>query len=61
LALRLPTDIWNNLKLLKSEINRIFLFRGKLARYYDQKLDKIGWIETRPKEEVYQRSDLASY
>jgi beta-lactamase regulating signal transducer with metallopeptidase domain len=53
--------IGSNLKPLKSEIKRVFLFKGKLASYYDQKLDKIWWIETRPKEEVYQRPDLASY
>ncbi|MEO6283325.1 MAG: M56 family metallopeptidase [Dyadobacter sp.] len=53
--------IGSNLKPLKSEIKRVFLFKGNLARYYDQKRDKIWWIETRPKGEVYQRPALASY
>jgi hypothetical protein len=53
--------IGSNLKPLKSEIKRVFLFKGKLARYYDQKLDKIWWIETRPEPEIYQRPALASH
>jgi hypothetical protein len=53
--------IGSNLKPLKSEIKRVFLFKGNLARYYDPNLDKIWWIETRPVQEIYQRPALASH
>jgi hypothetical protein len=53
--------IGSNLKPLKSEIKRVFLFKGNLARYYDPNLDKIWWIETRPEQEIYQRPALASH
>lgn len=51
--------IGSNLKPLKEEIKRVYLFKGNLARYYDRKLDKIWWIETRPVTEVYGRPNLA--
>ncbi|MCE7068594.1 M56 family metallopeptidase [Dyadobacter sp. CY326] len=49
----------SNIKPLKSEIKRVVLFKGKLARYYDPKLEKVWWIETRPENEVFGRPDLA--
>ncbi len=57
---RQTEGVGSNLKPLKEEIKRIYLFKGSLARYYDRKLDKIWWIETRPVEEVYGRPDLAA-
>ena len=52
--------IGSNIKPLKSEIKRVILFKGNLAKYYDQKLDRIWWIETRPETEVFERPDLAN-
>jgi len=52
--------VGSNLKPLKEEIKRVAIFRGKLARYYDRKLDKLIWIETRPVEEVSGRPEFAS-
>jgi len=51
--------IGSNLRPFKEDIKRIFLFKGNLARYYDGKLEKLWWIETRPVEEVNERPDLA--
>ncbi|WP_373512668.1 M56 family metallopeptidase, partial [Persicitalea sp.] len=50
----------SNLMPLKSEIKRIAIFKGKLARYYDRKLDKLWWIETRPAGEVMERPEFAT-
>ena len=50
--------VGSNLKPVKKEIKRVVLFKGDLAKYYDQKLDKVWWIETRPESEVYERPDL---
>ncbi|GHB78203.1 M56 family metallopeptidase [Persicitalea jodogahamensis] len=50
----------SNLMPLKSEIKRIAVFKGKLARYYDRKLDKLWWIETRPADEVMERPAFVS-
>jgi hypothetical protein len=52
--------VGSNLKPLKEEIKRVAIFKGKLARYYDNKRDKILWIETRPVEEVFGRPEFAS-
>ena len=51
--------VGSNIKPLKEEIKRVAIFKGKLARYYDKKLDRLWWIETRPAEEVYGRPALA--
>ncbi|REA61275.1 hypothetical protein DSL64_12565 [Dyadobacter luteus] len=51
--------VGSNLKPSKSEIKRIAVFRGKLARYYDKNREKILWIETRPVDEVYGRPAFA--
>ncbi|TDE16731.1 M56 family metallopeptidase [Dyadobacter psychrotolerans] len=52
--------VGSNIKPLKEEIKRIAVFKGKLARYYDKKLDRLWWIETRPVDEVYGRPALAN-
>lgn len=44
----------------KQDIKRVAIFKGDLARYYDRKLDKLWWIETRPAEEVMERPDFAA-
>ncbi len=49
----------SNLMPLKSEIKRVAIFKGDLARYYDRKIDKLWWIETRPPAEVMERPDFA--
>ena len=51
--------VGSNIKPLKKEIKRVAVFKGKLARYYDKKLDRLWWIETRPVDEVYGRPALA--
>ncbi|SKC05349.1 M56 family metallopeptidase [Dyadobacter psychrophilus] len=51
--------VGSNIKPPKSEIKRVVLFKGRLARYYDPKLEKVWWIETRPENEVFGRPDLA--
>ena len=51
--------IGSNMIPLKNEIKSVILFKGNLAKYYDQKLEKVWWIETRPESEVYERPDLA--
>ncbi|WP_149240223.1 M56 family metallopeptidase [Dyadobacter sp. 32] len=56
---RQVNGIGSNLRPAKEDIKRIFLFKGNLARYYDGKLKKLWWIETRPVEEVNERPDLA--
>lgn len=56
---RQVAGIGSNLKPMKSEIRKVVLFTGRLARYYDAKLDKVWWIETRPENEVFGRPDLA--
>lgn len=48
----------SNLMPLKEEVKRVAIFKGDLARYYDRKLDKLWWIETRPVEEVMERPDF---
>lgn len=50
--------VGSNLRPMKKEIKRIALFKGNLARYYDGKLRKIWWVETRPETEVYERPAL---
>lgn len=50
--------VGSNLKPIKKEIKRVVLFKGDLAKYYDNKLDKVWWIETRPESEVYGRPAL---
>jgi hypothetical protein len=50
----------SNLMPLKSEIKRVAIFKGDLARYYDRKLDKLWWVETRPVEEVMERPDFVA-
>jgi beta-lactamase regulating signal transducer with metallopeptidase domain len=52
--------VGSNMKPLKEEIKRVAVFKGKLARYYDKKLDKVLWIETRPVDEVFGRPEFAS-
>ena len=56
---RQVNGIGSNLRPVKEDIKRIYLFKGNLARYYDRKLEKLWWIETRPVEEVNERPDLA--
>ncbi|WP_026631467.1 M56 family metallopeptidase [Dyadobacter alkalitolerans] len=56
---RQVAGIGSNLKPLKSEIRKVVLFKGRLARYYDPKLERMWWIETRPENEVFGRPDLA--
>ncbi|MCF0040585.1 M56 family metallopeptidase [Dyadobacter fanqingshengii] len=51
--------VGSNIKPAKNEIRRVVLFKGRLARYYDPKLEKVWWIETRPENEVFGRPDLA--
>ena len=51
--------VGSNLRPLKSEIRKVVLFKGRLARYYDPKLENVWWIETRPENEVFGRPDLA--
>ncbi|WP_031528120.1 M56 family metallopeptidase [Dyadobacter crusticola] len=51
--------VGSNLRPLKKEIRRIALFKGRLAKYYDPKLERVWWIETRPEAEVFERPDLA--
>ncbi len=50
----------SNLTPRKEDIRRIAIFKGDLARYYDRKLDKLWWIETRPVEEVMERPNFAA-
>lgn len=50
----------SNLMPLKSDIKKVILLKGKLARYYDASLDELWWIETRPVNEVFERPDFAS-
>ena len=33
----------------------LLLFKGDLAKYYDKNLSQVWWIETRPKEDVFER------
>lgn len=56
---RQVSGVGSNIKPAKSEIKRVVLFKGRLARYYDPKLEKVWWIETRPENEVFGRPDLA--
>lgn len=49
----------SNLIPEKSEIKRIMLLKGPLARYYDRELEEIWWIETRPVDEVFERPAFA--
>ncbi|MCE7060602.1 M56 family metallopeptidase [Dyadobacter sp. CY343] len=49
----------SNLMPAKKDILRVALFKGRLARYYDPKCEKIWWVETRPENEVFERPDLA--
>ncbi|KQS28015.1 M56 family metallopeptidase [Dyadobacter sp. Leaf189] len=51
--------IGSNLMPRKEDIRKIALFKGKLAKYYDPKLERVWWIETRPEAEVFERPDLA--
>jgi hypothetical protein len=50
----------SNLMPLKEEIKRVAILKNDLAHYYDKKLKKLWWIETRPPEEVQGRPDFAS-
>ncbi|WP_439558265.1 M56 family metallopeptidase [Dyadobacter sp.] len=51
--------VGSNLMPAKKDIRKIALFKGKLAKYYDPKLERVWWIETRPEAEVFERPDLA--
>lgn len=51
--------VGSNLMPAKQEIVKVMRFKGRLARYYDRKLDEIWWIETRPAAEVFERPDFA--
>ena len=53
--------VGSNLKPLKNEIKKVILFTGDLAKYYDKRLEKVLWIETRPESEVFERPDLAAF
>ncbi len=50
----------SNLMPLKEEVKRVAIFKGDLARYYDRKLDKLWWVETRPVEEVMERPNFVA-
>ena len=50
----------SNLMPLKGDVKRVAVFKGDLARYYDRKLDKLWWVETRPVEEVMERPDFVA-
>lgn len=50
----------SNLMPLKEEIKRVAILKNDLAHYYDKKLKKLWWIETRPAAEVQGRPDFAS-
>lgn len=52
--------VGSNLMPRKQDIKRVAIFKGDLARYYDRKLDKLWWIETRPAEEVMERPDFVA-
>ncbi len=52
---RQENGMGSNMKPAKRDIKRIALFKGDLAKYYDKKLNKVWWIETRPQEEVFER------
>jgi beta-lactamase regulating signal transducer with metallopeptidase domain len=49
----------SNLMPRKTDLRKVALFTGRLARYYDPKLERIWWVETRPEAEVFERPDLA--
>lgn len=50
----------SNLMPRKQDVKRVAVFKGDLARYYDRKLDKLWWVETRPVDEVMERPDFVS-
>lgn len=56
---RQVAGIGSNLIPRKEEIKKVILLKGRLARYYDNTLDQIWWIETRPVAEVFGRPDFA--
>jgi beta-lactamase regulating signal transducer with metallopeptidase domain len=50
--------IGSNLKPEPYDIKRVALLKGKLARYYNSRLDRILWVETRPKNEIVGRPEF---